>query len=138
MTATCTRRLEIDAGHRLMKHEGKCRHVHGHRYVFDITCGAASLDEVGRVIDFGRIKEVVGGWLDEHLDHGFVAQDGDPIIDFLERDGSKLYVVPFSPTAENICAHVRENAQRLLRPLGIEVLSVVCWETPNGWATTKD
>jgi len=133
---TCTRRLEIDAGHRLLKHEGKCKFVHGHRYVFDITC-EAKLDDVGRVIDFGKIKEVVGGWLDEKLDHGFIAQEGDPIIPFLQSENSKLFIVDFSPTAENLAEMVLGKSCELLSPFGVKVVHVRCHETPNGFATAS-
>jgi 6-pyruvoyltetrahydropterin/6-carboxytetrahydropterin synthase len=46
------RRIEIDAGHRLLKHEGKCRNLHGHRYVFEVEAQSKQLDSVGRGIDF--------------------------------------------------------------------------------------
>lgn len=71
------RKIEFDAGHRVLKHESKCRHVHGHRYVLEITAVAAELDDVGRAIDFGKIKEVCGGWVDTHLDHGYIAHPDD-------------------------------------------------------------
>jgi 6-pyruvoyltetrahydropterin/6-carboxytetrahydropterin synthase len=135
---TITKRLEIDAGHRLMKHEGKCRNVHGHRYAFDITCSADKLDEVGRVIDFSVVKAVVGGWLDEKLDHGFIAQAGDPIIEWLKLNDQKLHVVDFSPTAENLSAYVLEVAQRLLLPHGVQVRHIRCWETPSSFSTVTN
>ena len=37
MTTTCTRRIEFDAAHRVMEHESKCRHLHGHRYAIEAT-----------------------------------------------------------------------------------------------------
>ena len=54
-----TRRLEFDAGHRVLGHEGKCKNLHGHRYSAEITVTAPDLDGLGRVIDFGVIKEKV-------------------------------------------------------------------------------
>lgn len=132
--ATCTRRLEFDAGHRLMKHESKCRNVHGHRYVVELTCAAESLDEVGRVIDFAAIKREVGGWIDADLDHGFIIQQGDPLFDALLNDRTKFHVVGFSPTAENLVAYIATNAQDILTPLGIRVTHVRLFETPNCWA----
>ena len=54
---TCARRLEFDSGHRVLRHESKCRHVHGHRYVLELTCAAAQLDDLGRVIDFGVTRQ---------------------------------------------------------------------------------
>lgn len=153
---TITRRLSIDAGHRLMGHEGKCRNYHGHRYDFDITVDGASLDAVGRVIDFGVVKELVGGWLDEQWDHGMVLERGDALIralveaslglgherklppSFDERVAAvtaltspKLYVIDVPPTAENLSRLLFEKATELLAPHGVRVVRVTCWETPN-------
>lgn len=128
---TITRVLEIDAGHRLLRHEGKCRNYHGHRYVWHITCGSNVLDNVGRVIDFSVVKELVGGWLDEHFDHGMILQQGDPMLPLLVETGCKHFVVEFSPTSENLAAYVKGIATDLLSPHGVEVISVTCFETPN-------
>jgi 6-pyruvoyltetrahydropterin/6-carboxytetrahydropterin synthase len=129
-----TRRLEIDMGHRLLAHEGKCANYHGHRYVFDITCAAEELDGVGRVVDFSVVKELVGGWLDANWDHGMILQSGDPLIQMLTDVGSRLYVVRCSPTAENLARLLCEQAATLLKPSGVRVVGVRCWETPNCWA----
>lgn len=131
---TCTRRIEIDAGHRLLNHESKCAHLHGHRYGFDITVTAAALDSVGRVLDFGCIKEVLGTWLDETWDHAFIVQQGDPLTEWLVDNDQKHDVLPCPPTAENLARLVGEAAQDMLDP-GIKVVSVVCHETPNCQAT---
>ncbi len=131
---TCTRRLEIDAGHRLMRHESKCRNAHGHRYVFDVTVSAQQLDAVGRVVDFSQVKALGGGWLDEHWDHGFIVQDGDPLAAALRDDGTKIYVMQVPPTAENLCAYLANVAECLLRPMGLQVDAVRVYETPNCWA----
>ncbi len=132
--ATCTRRLEFDAGHRLMKHESKCRNVHGHRYVFELTCAAYALDEVGRVIDFAAIKHIVGKWVDDVLDHGFIVQEGDALLPALVADGTKHHVVPFSPTAENLVVYITGVASVLLEQRGIRVTHARLFETPNCWA----
>lgn len=68
MNYSVIRSHEICAGHRVVGHESKCRHLHGHNYKFHfkvaplatkaINTGAGShivepcLDNVGRVIDF--------------------------------------------------------------------------------------
>ena len=129
-----TRRLEIDAGHRLLKHAGKCRHVHGHRFVFDVTVSAEQLDEVGRIIDFGEVKRILGGWLDEHWDHGFILTADDPLREFLQTHELKHYVLPWAPTAENIATYFFKQARDLMRQVGIDVVTVRVWETPNCWA----
>ena len=81
-----TRRLEWDAMHRIPGHEGKCRAFHGHRYVAEITCAAPTLDALGRVVDFGVIKQRVGTWIDENWDHTAIlaAHDTDPAAEAID------------------------------------------------------
>ncbi len=131
MSTEATRKIEIDAGHRLLRHEGKCKNAHGHRYAFEVTCRALSLDEVGRVVDFSVIKDRVGGWLDETWDHAFIMQVGDPLIPAFEAEGLKVSIVDYSPTAENLARHVFEVAGGLLNGSGLVVTRIRLWETPN-------
>lgn len=133
---TITRRIEFDAGHRLVGHESKCRNLHGHRYVVDITCSAASLDHVGRVIDFAQVKAVVGGWIDKALDHAFIYYDLDPIMSelFFKHSDQKYHAVSFEPTAENLSKYIADSAQQMLTVFGIKVVNVRLYETPNCWA----
>jgi 6-pyruvoyltetrahydropterin/6-carboxytetrahydropterin synthase len=131
-----TRKYEIDAGHRLMGHESKCRHVHGHRYVFEVTLSAEALDAVGRVLDFGEMKRLLGDWLDREWDHGFIAQEGDPLVDWLAANDMKHRVLPFPPSAENLAAHFLAAARGLV-PAGVTVEAVVVRETPNCWAEAR-
>lgn len=134
MTVTITRRLEIDAGHRLQNHESKCRHTHGHRYGFSVTCTAPELDKIGRVIDFSVIKKDLGGWLDDKWDHAFIFEKGDPIESFLRAHDQRRYELDCAPTAENIAQHFLLVARRLMHKHGIEVVKVVVMETPNCFA----
>ena len=58
-----TRRLEFDAGHRIPHHDGHCKHVHGHRYVLEVTLMGNVLSHQGHgddgmVLDFGDIKKI--------------------------------------------------------------------------------
>lgn len=133
-TSEITRRLEFDAGHRLLDHEGKCRNLHGHRYTLELTVSGPTLDAVGRVIDFSVLKSIVGGWIDEHLDHGYIGQVGDELLDAARTAGSKVHVVRFPPTAEHLAAYLFDRATELLQDRGILVVRVRLYETPNGWA----
>lgn len=135
MTPTCTRRLELDAAHRVTRHESKCAHLHGHRYVIEVTCSAQALDGCGRVIDFGVVKTVLGGWLDEHWDHGtLVCIDDVDLLDLCARRAWKHYVFDGEPTAENIAAETGRVAQDLLAPLGVKVVGIRVYETPGCWS----
>jgi 6-pyruvoyltetrahydropterin/6-carboxytetrahydropterin synthase len=131
----CTRRLEFDAAHRVMEHESKCRNLHGHRYVVDVTCAARELDGLGRVIDFGVIKQVLGGYIDERIDHGTIANCNDlELIDLCRRNDWRLWVIGFNPTAENIAAVLYATACNVLADYPIEVVRLRVYETPNCWA----
>jgi 6-pyruvoyltetrahydropterin/6-carboxytetrahydropterin synthase len=130
---TITRRLEIDAGHRLLEHEGKCKNYHGHRYVFEVTVTAPELDSVGRVIDFSVVKEGFGGWLDKYWDHGMILESEDPLFIVLDRMGMKCFALPTPPTAENLAGYAYGVAQMTL-PKMITVVRMRVYETPNCWA----
>lgn len=121
----------------MLNHAGKCKHAHGHRYKFEITCEADTLDDVGRVIDFSVIKRLVGGWLDEQWDHGFIVQKEDPIATFLAAEGSKVFLVSFSPTAEHLATYLLSMANSLLKHSNVRVVKVRCWETPNCYADAE-
>lgn len=137
---TCTRRLEWDAMHRIPRHESKCAAFHGHRYAAEITCHAPELDDRGRVIDFGVIKERVGGWIDTHWDHTAILMEGDsdPAITAIAASnlahGRPVYWLAAPPTAENIVAELARVATDLLLPHGVRVVRIRLWETPNGSA----
>lgn len=132
----CTRKLEFDAGHRVMGHEGKCAHLHGHRYVVEITAYAPQQDAIGRAVDFSVIKEVVGGWIDQNLDHGTLVNGLDsPLLEWLEAHGQKRWVMYGNPTAENIAELIQSKSLALLKPHGINAVAVTVYETPNSWST---
>ena len=141
---TITKELGFDMGHRLLKHESKCRNVHGHRYTALITAHAEALDQVGRVVDFSVIKEVVGGYIDRFLDHGYCGELTDALIPRLHNEGLKVYVLPGPPTAEVLAAWLLVVGNHLLkvaRPKdGILVRRVQLYETPtsSATATVKD
>lgn len=80
-TYRITRRIGIDAGHRIRLHGSKCRHLHGHRYEVEATCAASTLHEggeqAGMVLDFGFLKDEMMRVIDAPCDHGFIAELAD-------------------------------------------------------------
>ena len=141
---TITRRIEFDAGHRVLGHEGKCKHLHGHRYRVEITVRGPKLDALGRVIDFGEVKRLVGGWVDANWDHNLLLHPDDPLLathpDLAEHiHGRAPYVMlphgrKLNPTAENMAETLFSVACMLLGERGLEVIHVRLYETPNSWA----
>jgi 6-pyruvoyltetrahydropterin/6-carboxytetrahydropterin synthase len=132
---TCTRKVEFDAAHRILNHESKCRTLHGHRYVVEITARPIDgLDGLGRVVDFSVIKGEVGKWLDDNWDHTTVIHKDDPLLGALQSDPMALkppYVVDWNPTAENMAKFLQQKSTDLLGEYNIEVVRVRVYETPN-------
>lgn len=133
MTITCTRKLEFDAAHRVMQHESKCRYLHGHRYAVEVTLSIAELDPLGRVVDFGVIKEKLGAWIDEHWDHQTILWEKDKELGEIiaAQTGQKIYYLPQNPTAENLALYLRDVVcpQLFAAPLLVERVKIQ--ETPN-------
>lgn len=131
----CTRRLAFDSAHRVMRHESKCRNLHGHRYVVEVTACSSELDDLGRVIDFGVIKSVMGEWLDEKWDHGTIVNVEDRgIINLCYEENWKLYILENNPTAENMAEYLYMKGNELLTPYGVRIAAIRVYETPNCWA----
>lgn len=111
MSVKVIRTHEICAGHRVVGHESKCRHLHGHNYVFHFHVAPkrdvkevelprttfnppvkmnltvherTKLDDIGRVIDFSVVKTTLCEWLEANWDHKFLHWEHDPLIDGLK------------------------------------------------------
>lgn len=136
MSYTVIRSHEICAGHRVVGHESKCRHLHGHNYKFHFKvapkvsytvmheadfASLKQLDDVGRVIDFSVVKTTLCQWLEDNWDHKFLHWEEDPLIKALQVDcelcdettgqdvrdfDNSLVSLPFNPTAENLAAYM--------------------------------
>lgn len=73
-----TRRISIDAAHRVSTHGSKCRNLHGHRYMIEATCVARAglLHEDGEqtdmVLDFSFLKDEMVRVIFKPCDHGLI------------------------------------------------------------------
>jgi 6-pyruvoyltetrahydropterin/6-carboxytetrahydropterin synthase len=130
-----TRRVEFDAGHRVFGHESKCGHLHGHRYVVDITVTAPGLDSVGRVIDFSVVKTLAKDWIDKNWDHNVILFKEDPLrgVTWHYFDNRDPFIMEANPTAENMAKLLSSVLIKLL-PAPITLVQVRLYETPNCYA----
>ena len=126
--------IEFCYGHRLLDYDGKCRNLHGHNAQLEIEVDSGGLDRLGMVIDFGEIKDIAKGWVDDHLDHKMLLHRDDPIAKVLQDFGEPLYLMDGNPTAENITKLIFHT----LSKLGLRVSRVSLWETPSGCATYSE
>lgn len=142
-----TRRFEFAYAHHLPGYEGKCRNIHGHNAIVDVTLSrsveeflelensALSQDEryvgglyAGMVADFGHIKSLVNEFV-ERLDHTLLNR----ITDFSADCPTSVH-----PTAENMALMLAcEIEDRLVGPAfpgNIRVERVRVYETSNSYA----
>jgi 6-pyruvoyltetrahydropterin/6-carboxytetrahydropterin synthase len=139
-----TRRLEFDAGHRIPDHHSQCRHLHGHRYVIEITLSGAIIDKAGdaangMVMDFSQVKDLAKEHLVDAWDHAFLAFSGDStVVDFLNSlPGHKTVVLDRVPTAENLARIAFDRLNAVYRDTygnHLQLERIRLYETPNCWA----
>lgn len=129
-----TKEIHFCYGHRLMRHPGKCRNLHGHSVKAAITVAALELDEQGMVCDFSEVKERIGQYIDAELDHNLLLHKDDPLIDSLTRAGERFRTCEEHPTAEYLARLIYDQA----RQAGLPVTRVTLWETASAHATYSE
>ena len=107
--------LEVEytfaAAHRLPRHPGKCRNMHGHNYKLQVVLRGEPDQEQGLVIDFGDVDRIVQERVLSLCDH-------KTLNDFLEN-----------PTAENIASWLWERLAANPALAGLH--EVRLWEIPT-------
>lgn len=136
---TVVRKGSFDAGHRVMHERFKCFNTHGHTYLYELHFEYGDTGALGYAIDFKEIKRVACQWIDDRMDHGFIANPKDAImVNACRAVGSKLYVMSLvdaegfcNPSAENIAKEIFFAVGRLMFPQGVMLKKVTLHETPN-------
>ena len=139
--------FEIESGHMLSKHPGKCRFPHGHSRKVEVVLAADDLDANDMVCDFSTIKHALTPLLDA-WDHALCINTEDPQFAFFrETYGDR--VIPFEktdPTSEVMARAVFEELKRRLaeaalnpatRPVlsrAVRIERVRVTETSSSWA----
>lgn len=137
--------FEIESGHLLSKHPGKCRFPHGHSRRVEIVLIADRLDANDMVCDFKAVKLALGTFLDT-WDHALAINTDDPNFSFYtEKHGAR--VIPFvrtDPTSEVMAKTIFDEVARSLAaaartgdfaiPAGVKVERVRVTETSSNWA----
>lgn len=128
-----TKEVHFCYGHRLLNHQGKCRHLHGHNATAVIRLESDSLDEMGMVCDFSDIGDYAKAWIGENLDHNMLLHEADPVLPDLQAAGERLYVMQSNPTAENIAKLIFDQVSAG----GFPVVEVSIYETDSALASYR-
>jgi 6-pyruvoyltetrahydropterin/6-carboxytetrahydropterin synthase len=97
--------------------------------------GEMNKDEM--IIDFYHIDRIIKPLI-EKLDHAFMVNKNDrDVIEFLEKIKSKMLIVDFNSTVENICKFVLEEIKKFEMPQNISSIEVRIYETNEDYAEEK-
>lgn len=137
--------FEIESGHLLSKHLGKCRFPHGHSRRVEVVLAADQLDAHDMVCDFKAVKHALAEFL-ARWDHALALNTDDPNFAFYAQTYGD-HIVPFTrtdPTSELMAKTIFEEMQRRLTaassdaphaiPPGVRVERVRVSETSSCWA----
>jgi len=124
---TIIKRFELEAAHRLPKHQGACQRIHGHRYELEVGVSGSIDPKTGMIADFKNIKDLVKREVIEHLDHYYL------------NDLQHLPGFPVScPTAENMVLWIVAKLQGQLKVTGCSLALVRLWETSSSWVEWRE
>lgn len=137
--------IEWDMGHRIPNHRSQCRHLHGHRYRLEVCLQGKLIDKAnnsseGMVMDFSEVKTILDREVKVVCDHAFMVwkNDNKLIKFFKENPDMKHVVVPFIPTAEEICCWLFNKLNKCFKDkfrTGLKLGKVIVWETPTSKAS---
>lgn len=119
-----TWRLKVKSGfsaaHRLVGSGGKCESLHGHNFKVELEVEGEELGDAGMLVDFGELKGVLKGVLEE-LDHHDLNEIGA-----LKGE---------SPSSENIARYIFRQLRKKIQASGVRVHSVTVRESDTASAT---
>lgn len=127
----------FDSAHCLHGYDGKCAHIHGHRWRIVARIQANSLqtqgNERGMVLDFATFKRDLRTEA-AALDHTLVLERDTlrpSTLEALAAEGFGTVELPFRPTAENLARYFFNR----LRDKGYAVSCIEVYETPTNCAS---
>ena len=130
------RRFQLPIGHRLSKHKGRCKSIHGHNIVVFIKIKRETLNENNMVVDFSDLKRMGMKFLD-NWDHALILNETDA-NSFESKDiCERVITIDTDPTAESLCELLYSGLELELKDYDpeLKLISVSIWENENSKAT---
>ncbi|MDR0947788.1 MAG: 6-carboxytetrahydropterin synthase QueD [Ruminococcus sp.] len=119
-------KAHFDSAHFLKDYPGKCKNIHGHRWVFEAEVAGELTD--GMVQDFTDLKRILNSLSDE-FDHKLIYEKGtisQNLKEALSAEDFALCETDFRPTAENFAEFLYKTLKK-----SIKVTKITVWETPE-------
>lgn len=104
MKTSITKQFRFEAAHSLPNHDGKCKNLHGHSYLLEVTVSGeptVSGPKEGMIMDFSDLTKIVDEEIINEWDHQFLND-----------------LLPFTTTAEHLAQECFRRLQN--RKLNIE------------------
>lgn len=158
-----TKCMTTETAHRLCNYAGKCAHIHGHSYRWEVTAALTNdgVSEYNNIaVDFGELKDAMRKIIYKRFDHALVLWKKDPLNDssdgprqiIIAADGSdqKIVWLDRNPTAEVFAEDVASHLQDYFRKMEcgeesglasaddaqstwVDILRVRVWETADSY-----
>lgn len=142
--------FEIESGHMLSKHPGRCKFPHGHSRRVDLVIASGHLGDGDMVCDFKSLKLAVEDYIDTY-DHALMVNSNDPILEQLAEDTQARVIVceDEDPTTEVLARRIYEyvsaqlvdggcytdtHGKEFVLPAGLTLERVRVTETSSSWA----
>lgn len=138
MKIRITKEFHFEMSHCLNNYNGACRNIHGHSYKLFVTLrGEQNQDKdsssYGMVMDFTDLKKIIKREILDVFDHSFVIEEHSPYIENIKGMDSKIEIVDFQPTCENLVICFKDKIERFL-PKNVELYKIVLFETASSQA----
>ncbi len=133
---TCTIRVECDVAKRLAEFIGPCSNLHGYHIAIEATFTSKKRGKSGEVIDYYKLKELLGNWINKNWDHNTLLNKKDKKLgDAISNiTGQKVFYFDGDPSAENIGEYVlKEVCPRLFSKLGVTCINVRVYDNPGAF-----
>lgn len=111
MKTSINKQFRFEAAHSLPKHDGKCKDLHGHSYLLEVTVSGEPIkngSKEGMIMDFSDLSAIVEKEIIEQWDHQFLND-----------------LLPFTTTAENLA----QECFRRLKVQNLNISRIKLWET---------
>ena len=135
-----TKEFRLEMAHALVGYDGPCSQIHGHSYLLEVTVeGPEAHSEgpkMGMAIDFKEVKRAVEESVVSLYDHSFIIRRTaatEEVVEVLSRHFSRIRVVDWQPTSENLLVHFAELIASKL-PEGVRLHSLRLHETATSCA----